>query len=201
MARMNFTQLWKTRRRECILAGGVLLLLLLLSLLINLGSITRKTSRAMAGTADSRRELENKQAELLEAIRVERELAAPVRELAFRRQSFWQASGNLQADFRRKVEQAAKESNLRLKSLGTIQTMKVAEGLNSYEITLAADAQVKEVIDFMARVEQERPAVFWKNITVTPDNMKSPNFLMLNATLKIVALNSPDAEQRIWGEK
>lgn len=200
MARMNIAHLWKTRRRECILAG-VVLLLVLVSVLINLGSIARKTSRTMAGTASSRQVLENKQTELMEVIRVERELSAPIRELGFRRQAFWQASGNIQADFRRKVELAAKESNLRLKSLGTIQTMKIAEGLNSYEITLAADAQLKEMIDFMARIELERPAVFWKNITVTPDNMKAPNFLMLNATLRIVALNSPDAEQRIWGDK
>lgn len=197
MTRLKLQHLWKNRRRECILVL-VVMMLALISLLVNMGSISRNASRSITGPMEFRKELMAKQTELLELVRQEREIAAPIRKLALKQQAFWKSSAGVQIDFRRKVERLVKESELRLKSLGIIQNMKIADGLNAYEITLTADAQLQELLAFMVKVEQETPLIYWENITITPD-IRSPNFLILNAKLKIVVLDAPDIEQRLWG--
>lgn len=192
--------LWKTRRREA-LAGVAVLLLLIVSLAVNSGGISRKTSRLIRGTRNPRLELLKKQEQLKTSFGELERLRIPIQQLTASREQFWQPKdGNPQQELRRRLEHCAKESGLRVKSVGTLQTVKVVEGLNCYEINLVADAQLRELLDFFLRIQQERPAIFWKNITVSPDNLKAPNYLTLTGTLKIVRLDAPDVARKLWGE-
>lgn len=192
--------LWSTRRRECLLAV-VIFLLVGISLLINMRNISRKTTRVLKGTAELQKELLGKQEELQKAIDHEQELAFPLQKLAGNRHKFWiSQNGNPQNELRRKIEQAAKSANIRLKSIREVQNIKITEGLNAYEISIATDCKINELIEFIAKIEREKPLVFWKTLRITPDNTRAPNFLMMTATLQIVVLNSPEIIERLWGE-
>lgn len=191
--------LWRTRRREVILAGAFLLLVFV-SLAVNYGSIGRNAAQLAGGVPSFRKELLAKQQAFAAATAEEHRLQQPMARLAGARQKFWQpVDGNPQNELRRRIEQCAKGANLRLKSIGTVQNVKLAEGLNVYEISVTADAQLSDLVAFMQKVEQERPHIFWKNLTISPDNTRSPNFLMLNGTVKILVLNEPEIAQKLWG--
>jgi len=196
----RWRNLWRTRRRECLL-GAAFLLLALVSLVINHSSIGRNTSQLTGGVNRFRRELLARQRELEDTIKQVRELRQPALRLAGARQKFWTAGdGNPPQELRRRLEQCAKTAGLRPKSLGAVQHSKPAEGLNLYEINLTADAQLAELLDFLRRIEQERPYVFWKNLSISPDNNRAPNYLIFNGTAKILVLDDPDIARKLWSE-
>lgn len=179
----------------------VIFLLVFVSLLVNMKNISRKTTRVLKGVSEPGKALSAKQEELQKALEYEQELSFPIRQLADARYKFRTSqAGNPQNELRRKIEQAAKNSNMRLKSIREVQTVKITEGLNAYEISIAADCKINELIEFIAKIEQEKPLIYWKSLRITPDNTRAPNFLMLTATLRILVLNSPEAIEQLWGE-
>ncbi len=192
-------KLWRTRRRETLL-GGVVLLLIAVALPVNLPSIGKKVSRLSGGANHSRAELLRLQEECKAAAEEESRLLAPVRRLATARGSFWEPKPNLQLELRRRLEQCARSSGLKVKSIGTLQNVKLLEGLLAMELQMTADAQIGEVTAFLRKIEQEQPRIFWKNLSLTPDNLRSPGFLTLNGTLQVIVLDEPDVARKLWGE-
>lgn len=199
MLQGKLKNLWQSRRKEFLLCI-VVFLLILISVGINMKNISRKTRRTVRGTAEPRKELLLKQEELQKAVDYEQELSYPIQQLANSKSKFWiTQSTNIQFEFRRKIEQSARSSNIRLKTIGTVENVKVIEGLNSYEIAVTADLKIDELTAFVASIEQEQPKIFWKNVRVTPDNIRAPNYLIFSGTLRILVLNAPEMVERLWG--
>lgn len=194
------TGIWRERRRECIF-GAAFLLLAGVSLVVNYSSIGRNTSQLAGGVGGFRREMLGRQRELEAAIREVQQLRQPVARLAGARQKFWPAGeGNPPQEMRKRLEQCAKAAGLRPKSLGTVQHSKPVEGLSLYEINLTADVQLAELLDFLHKLEQERPHIFWKNLSLSPDNNRAPNYLVFNGTAKILVLEDPEIPRKLWSE-
>ncbi len=193
--------LWKNRRRETML-GGLFALLAIISLIVNYGTIGRKTSHIVGGVSSLKNELEEKQQAFSELKQQIHSLQKPLNKLSAEKSKFhFRENNSPQKQLRNKIERAAKSVGLRLKAIGTMQNIKIADGLNTYEINITADAQLPIIIDFMQKIKAEKPHIGWKNITVTPDNMRSPNYLMLNGTLKIIVLDDEEMIEKLWGEK
>lgn len=192
--------LWRERRRETLL-GGIVLILVVVSLSINMRSIGKKATRFATNNEEIRQAILQKQQHLQTLIQTEYELRVPVYQLEGARMKFWLAKdGKPEQEFRRRIEQCAKGSGIRLKTVGTLQNTKLTEGLNSYEISITADIHMKELLTFLQRIEQEKPQITWKNLTITPDNANAPNFLILNGTLKILVVNANEITQQLWSE-
>ena len=192
--------LWREKRRETLLCG-VILVLAVVSLLVNMRGIGKKASRFATGNTDLRKEVIQKQKELQELIQAEHEFQLPVRQLEGARMKFWLAKdGKPQHEFRRRIEQCAKGAGVRLKTVGTLQTIKLTEGLNACEIMITADVQLKEMLTFLQRLAQEKPQITWKNLTITPDNNHAPNFLIMNGTLRILVVEAAEITKQLWSE-
>lgn len=192
--------LWRERRRETLL-GGIVLILVVVSLSINMRSIGKKATRFATNNEEIRQAILQKQQHLQTLIQTEYELRVPVYQLEGARMKFWLAKdGKPEQEFRRRIEQCAKGSGIRLKTVGTLQNTKLTEGLNSFEISITADIHMKELLTFLQRIEQEKPQITWKNLTITPDNANAPNFLILNGTLKILVVNANEITQQLWSE-
>ena len=147
--------LWREKRRETLLCG-VIFVLAVVSLLVNMRGIGKKASRFATGNTDLRKEVIQKQQELQELIQAEHEFQLPVRQLEGARMKFWLTKdGKPQHEFRRRIEQCAKGAGVRLKTVGTLQTLKLTEGLNACEIMITADVQLKEMLTFLQRLAQE----------------------------------------------
>lgn len=193
-------ELWRNKRRETI-AGGTVLLLAIISLAVNLDGISGNTAQVTSGISSSRTELQRKQELLTQAVREEQLLRTPIWKLAGMRRKFWRPEdGKPQNELRRRLEQCAKSAGLRLKTIGAMQTIKVVEGLNSHSINLTADCQLNELADFLWNIDREQPEISWMNITIQPDNTRSPNHLVLNGSIRILMLEMPDAARKIWSE-
>lgn len=193
-------KLWSTKRRE-VLIGSLIIALGIISLVINFGSIKRNASRMVKGTKSPREELLQRQRILTELIEKKCNVQKPIASLAKRRQCFWlPQDAKPQYELRRRIERCARETGLRLKSVGTLQTTKIADGLFIYEISISADGQIAELSSMILKIESVSPRLYWKNLTINPDNTRTPNFLMLNGTIKMVFLEQPEMIQRLWGQ-
>ncbi len=196
---MRLQKMWREKRKEC-LALLVIALLAIISLCVNFKTIRKNTARMWGGTQSPRTMLIQKQEQLTELLQEELQIQRPLTALRAARAKFWlPQDGNPQYELRRKVERCAKEAGIRLKSTGTLQITKLTEGLFAYEINITSDCQLPQLLAMLEKIENERPCLFWKNLTINPDNTRSPNFLLLNGTIKIVRLENPDMAQRLWG--
>lgn len=197
---ISFKKLWATRRRETVI-GILLISLASVSLAVNFGSIKKNAGRMVKGTKSPREELLQKQQALMELIGKRRNVQKPISALAKKRQCFWlPQDAKPQFELRRRIDRCARESGLKLKSVGTLQTTKIADGLFVYEISISADGRIPEILSMIQKIESESPKLYWKNLTINPDNIRAPNFLMLNGTIKMVYLEQPEMIQRLWGQ-
>ena len=94
----------------------------------------------------------------------------PIQAVRNQHKNFWQSGrdGDPQLGVRQRVEAAARNAGVKLKTLGTLQTSKVIDGINAYEMSIAADAQVEELAQMMLKMERMTPRLYWKNLTLNP---------------------------------
>ncbi|MGE4301846.1 MAG: hypothetical protein AB7F40_09630 [Victivallaceae bacterium] len=188
---------WKEKRSQAVLIIAVLMLALV-SLYVNMGSI-RRTAAVPAG--DGENELRLRRRALASAMSEVQKLEIPLHQLAATRQLFWliATDGDPATEFRKRIEAATQYAGLTLKSIGAMQKTKLADGVECCEITIAADGKSDAVLRFLAALRDSGKYFFWKNLTLNPDNIRKPQFLMLNGTIKIVTVE-PAAAQKLWGE-
>ena len=202
MAVFCLKKLWMNRKKELLL-GAVIILLTVIALLVNSKSIVKKTGRIMNGKRNPEMELKKKQDMFATAIEEERQLLMPIFLLKKQRTNFWlpEYDGNPQYGMRKRIETAARDADLKLKTFGAIQNMKITEGLTVYQINIMADTQYDNILRFMFNISKGSPNLLWKNLTITPDNTLAPNFLILNGTLQITVLNVPGIAEKLWGQE
>lgn len=190
-------RLWNERRKSVLIAG-MILLLALISLEVNLQSVSRSTDMGVP-TETELKALELGQKDLERLINEYRTMRQPVSLIQELQSSCWLSKdGNPSIEIRRQVETAAQTAGIMLKSIGSLQRAKLADGVDSFEMTVSGDAQLPEILKFLAELKVRGGCFRWKNMTVTPDNINTPNYLMLNGTIKVIAV-SDDAAKQLWG--
>lgn len=50
----------------------------------------------------------------------------------------------------------------------------------------------------MVEMERMTPRLYWKNLTLNPDNINKPKYLLFSATIKVVAVTAPDLSEQFW---
>lgn len=84
--------------------------------------------------------------------------------------------------FRSRVEQVFYASGAQVKTISTPRQLKGVPGVELYEITLAADIRIEELLTVMDTLNKP-PVLLWRNITLRPNNVINPEFLTLNAVI------------------
>lgn len=199
--REKITDMWQNHRRGSVV-GIVVGVLALAALYLN-SDLLPELWPTSSQIEKRLLVLQSKQELLRKALSKEQELAQPVRTVQAQGKYFWrpERDGDPQFAVRQKVEQAAQSAGVKLKSLGTLQVSKVLDGINVYELNVMADAQLEEIARMMAELERSTPRFYWKNLTLNPDNINRPRFVVFNATVKVVAVNSAEVGSRLWPEK
>jgi len=179
-------QAWN-EKRKAVIAGLAVLCLFMFSMAVNLPTIFRKikTDESLSGIS----ELQNKQRELEQMIVEFKQLEKSINEVRSYKDGFWQTSlhGNPATEVKRLLEDAAYKAGLQLNSVGALQRTKIHEQIECFEITINANAQLAEILRFMTELKQKGEFFKWKNITINPDNITRPTYLMLNGTVQVIA--------------
>ncbi len=199
--REKITDLWENHRRGTVIGMGIAFLALA-ALYLNsdlLPELWPSSSRIEKKLS----ELQYKQELLRKSLEKEQALAIPIQTVRTQGKHFWrpERDGDPQFGVRQKVELAAQNAGVKLKSLGTLQISKVMDGINAYELNVIADAKIDEIARMMAELERSTPRFYWKNLTLNPDNINRPRFVIFNATVKVVAVSSAELGGRLWPEK
>ena len=97
------------------------------------------------------------------------------------------------AVFRERVERAANLSGLKIRSMSDIRQTDLSEKIFLFELNFAADCQLAELVQFMNILYTEKPRVYWKSMTLRPNNHFNVEYLVLNAVISILCF-APDME-------
>lgn len=202
MQNSSLRALLQNRKKEVWLLAAIFALLLI-SVSVNSKKVIGIGSAFSRNDNVLRMELKRKQAQLTKALEEENRIRNTLLGFGKYKQDVWlpERDGNSQQELRRIIETTAKTAELKLKTLGTIQEMKIVDGLHAYQVNIMADAAYENILRFMDGLQKRSPKLFWKNLTITPDNAKAPNFLILNGTIQIVVISSPEITEKLWSVK
>jgi hypothetical protein len=125
----------------------------------------------------------------------------------------WQEDidGDVQMGLRQLIENAAKNKDLKLDSLGSTRTSKISNELCFAELDISMTGELKEIAALLTAVSQCKPAVYWKRADIRPGimrrRMQNPSQQMMPnaASQPARRTNAPEVQVdtssalRLWG--
>ena len=140
------------------------------------------------------RRLEVLRKNILELREQNRQFEAEIRPLAAIRAGA--AAGEKEAaaeKLRESVEWIAAASGATVSSLREIQHLPAAEVWNICILSFSAECSISGLQEFLAGVDNHEPRLYWRNLTLRPDNPNAPAKVMLDGQL--VLLHIPEEEE------
>jgi len=112
-----------------------------------------------------------------------------------RRHEFWVVprDGNPELEPQKIIEAAAQKANLQLSSVGNVQAENIGEVGRRMYLAVSAQAPVTAILDFMAEIERSRPRFLWRSLTLRPDNLRTYEKVVFNATLEFICITDEAA--------
>lgn len=117
------------------------------------------------------------------------------------------ADGDITLGLRQLIENAAKNKDLKLDSLGSTRTSKISNGLCFAELDISMTGDLKQITSLLTAVEQCQPAVYWKRADIRPGIMRQRQQQQTTAQNANAArrTNAPEVQVdtasalRLWG--
>lgn len=94
---------------------------------------------------------------------------------------------------REQVERIAAASGITISSLREIQQVPAAEGWIACTLSFSAECAVADLQEFLAGVDNSSPRLYWRNLTLRPDNTNTPSKVVLDGQLAL--LNHAEEEE------
>ena len=115
--------------------------------------------------------------------------------------------GDITLGLRQLIENAAKNKDLKLDSLGSTRTSKISNGLCFAELDISMTGDLKQITSLLTAVEQCQPAVYWKRADIRPGIMRQRQQQQTTAQNTNAArrTNAPEVQVdtasalRLWG--
>ncbi|MDD3119409.1 MAG: hypothetical protein PHQ27_09535, partial [Victivallales bacterium] len=144
--------------------------------------------------------LRNNQTKLRQIFESEAVLYRPILAVKNQPQAYWlpKRDGDPQFAVRQRVEIAARQAGIKLKTMGSLQTGKIVAGIKTYEMNIVANAQIGEIARMMGELAHGLPQLYLENLSLNPDNLHHPRYVVFNATVKAVAIVEPEIEAVFW---
>ena len=97
---------------------------------------------------------------------------------------------------RERLDNAAAKSQILIRTVGDIQKRTIAEdSLILYEVNFTAECTLKEFITLVSEFENHSPRVYWRTLTLRPNNSHKDNdLLILSGTAAIIALEAENEQ-------
>ncbi|OPZ28791.1 MAG: hypothetical protein BWZ02_01197 [Lentisphaerae bacterium ADurb.BinA184] len=185
-----------TRSRKVLLAVAVVMLLL-----VGLRFARPLVARLpLPATLHARREaLEQQQKRLakLERRRERRDLSLA----ALRREMeplIWKARGKvLASEVQNKLEQAARNAHITIRTMGTPRVRDVSEHLRGVEVSINVKGTMREIGRFLAEVEAAQPRFTWVNCNIRSAGPREVDTVTLSGRIEALFL-SPESERLLF---
>lgn len=83
--------------------------------------------------------------------------------------SSWQPArdGDPELIFRQKIENAAKECELKLNSIGTVRTTRINQDFYFAELDISANASFETIVKFIAKIQEQKPVISWRRLSAS----------------------------------
>ncbi len=116
---------------------------------------------------------------------------------------FWidRRDGNPETKAQERIEDAAKAAGLQLNTIGRVQVSKIIDGLSYCDTSVQATAPVEQIMGFIEHIYKKYPRFYWASITLSPDNIKNPQKLVMNGNLRFISISDEDIVKKILGDK
>ncbi len=115
---------------------------------------------------------------------------------------FWipKRDGDPEANAQKIVETAASSAGVSLTNIGKVQSAKIVDGLNTLDISLQTTAPMENVMNFIEEIYKNKPRFYWVNISLAPDNVRTPQKVMLNGSLRFISITDDEIVSKLIGE-
>ncbi len=130
------------------------------------------------------RKLNRLQKNILDLREQNRQLRLETRSMKEFRSGALSVSDEIAAEkLREQVERIAAASGITINSLREIQQTPVAEEWNAFSLNFSADCAIANLQDFLSGVDNSMPRLYWRSLTLRPDNTNSPSKVILDGQL------------------
>ena len=111
-----------------------------------------------------------------------------------KRKEFWisRRDGQANISMQKKIETAAKQSNIDLKTLGTLRITSIGNGISNGEFDISCSGKLESIIQFTHKISNAHPKIYWKRCLFRPDNIKNPKKIYLTGNLKFIIIENED---------
>lgn len=119
-----------------------------------------------------------------------------------RRHEYWLVprDGNPELEPQKIIEAAAQKANLQLTSVSNVQAENIGEVGRRMYLAVSAQAPITAIIDFMAELERSRPRLLWRTLTLRPDNIRTYEKVVFNASLEFICITHEDTVDLLMAE-
>lgn len=140
------------------------------------------------------RRLETLRKNILDLREQNRQLRLETRPMTAIREGALAVDGDTAAvRLREQVERIAAASGITISSLREIQQVPAAEGWIACTLSFSAECAVADLQEFLAGVDNNIPRLYWRTLTLRPDNTNTPSKVILDGQLAL--LNHAEEEE------
>ena len=140
------------------------------------------------------RRLETLRKNILDLREQNRQLQLETRPMTAIREGALAVDGDTAAvRLREQVERIAAASGITISSLREIQQAPAAEGWIACTLSCSAECAIADLQEFLAGVDNNIPRLYWRNLTLRPDNTNTPSKVVLDGQLAL--LNHAEEEE------
>ena len=111
-----------------------------------------------------------------------------------KRKEFWisKRDGQANISMQKKIETASKQSNIDLKTLGTLRITSTGDGISNGEFDISCSGKLESIIQFIHKISNAHPKIYWERCLFRPDNIKNPKKIYLTGNLKFIIIENED---------
>lgn len=104
------------------------------------------------------------------------------------------------ATLRKRLEDAAKQSELTVTSIDTPRESKLRCG-SSYQLNLSASGSLKNMMNFFKTLSDNENKILWRRFSLRPGSSRSPDDLLLTATFCAFSMDAKNREVLLGREE
>lgn len=89
-------------------------------------------------------------------------------------EGYWheERDGAVDTELRNRIQQAARDVDLKLGSLGSVRTTRINTELYYAEIDLAATGTLETIAAFLAKIQRNSPVLSWRRLDLRPEPVR-----------------------------
>jgi len=178
--------------KKKMIIGGVIVLLLLIVAFIQVMDSFSFVFSGKTEIVQLQSDIKKLQAKLQVAQDDYSKVKALENEVLAMKDDYWlpEKEGNINALTQNRVQTAASECSVELRSTGTIQMNTVSEGISTAQFDIACAGDMKSIANFIYKLSTSHPKMYWDRCSLRSDDIKNFSKLYFSASLTFICLEN-----------